>query len=304
MPFDDLGNEWEGGSDFKYEFQTQIPPSKRTWPPPREHLLAAQKTWLTKFLRGRKYQISIKNLEFDSGELVVRNLPAFLKPAKLILPSPLLSTDVRFNINGQVLERSFYFIPMPVLVQYYQKLIHQYRKVLRKDKIKGYRNNHFFIRFGKWSGASKFGLGVGGSYEEPDEWASYGKRYEAGVSVYGVHRHREGKGWVLNSLNQKEALHNVGRDYWSDMLGRALKNRPIFLLRGDLVTLEDSEKRLHMIYGSDGEPLLVPGSIKVIRKLTPWEVFLSESGSPIKTQFGWKASSSKVAFRYLYNFGR
>jgi len=299
MPIDEFENDWAYvRGNFMYEFQTQTAPRKRIWPPPKEQILAAQKAWSLGVLKGKKYHIG--SLRHNGGKLSAGSIPAFFKPRNQYLPSRLFEAQVFFDLNGKITD--VYppdAIPMPKLILQYQKAIHKARKGLRKDKVKGYRNNKFFVRFGKWSGASKFGLGSGGSYEEPDEWASYGKNYEAGVSVYHVERQREGKGWVLQNVNQREALHSVGGDYWRDMLGRALKNRKIFLLRGDLVTIEDNNGKKYMVYGSDGEPLLVPESIQIIKKLSPWEVRLSEGSPPIKTQFGWKTAAQKLASDYL-----
>jgi len=276
---DKHGNKWrEVSGRVEYEFEPDVPPSRRTWPPRQDHIKTAELAMLRNGYKTDKSDL----LQVVEGEKLVRycvQVPAFLPPNKSGV-SRIAPVKVQLDLRGLVVDkRPSDCVPLPSLVARYARFIHQGRKTVRRDTLKGYFKSGFYVRFGAWSGPSTFGLVT--NNEDYDEWSELGKRHEMGVSVYGVRRIR-GR-WVLEDIDRSQAVYGVG-DYWEHMLGSVLRNRPLYLVRGVPIAIEDSQNpdKPYLAKGSDGEPLLELDSVHKVQQLNPYEVFVidtkSESG--------------------------
>jgi hypothetical protein len=120
-----------------------------------------------------------------------------------------------------------------------------------------------FLRIGKLSGRSKVGLGK--------EWTDEtGQIYESGMSVYFLRNRKN-----IIYPNRRRAQYGIGGNYFEHMfnevLNKQIENEEIHIVSGKLIPIiEEIEDRVVKTFdvGSDGEPLLEPSSVKVIRKLT------------------------------------
>lgn len=140
---------------------------------------------------------------------------------------------------------------------------------------KGY--THTFIRFGKFGlGASKVQLG--------DEWKrETGKMLEPGLSVYFVTQ--MGDKWNVEPVDRRKASYQIGSSYFTDMVFDnflpAIANDEVYIIRAELIPLEwvanDDAREETVLYktyetGSDGEPVVEPNTIQIIKTLDTDEV--------------------------------
>lgn len=147
---------------------------------------------------------------------------------------------------------------------------------VRTDYKMEHPDDHLFIRFGKYSGASKFGLG--------SEWRQEtGKMLEPGLSVYFVEK--LGDSWNIEPPQRSRAMYHVDSDYFPDMLFDnfmpAIANDEVYILKGKLIPREEIHydegygydiKWLTYETGSDGEPVIDESAITVVQTLTTDEV--------------------------------
>lgn len=146
----------------------------------------------------------------------------------------------------------------------------------RVDYMMEHPDDHLFIRFGKYSGASKFGLG--------SEWQQEtGKMLEPGLSVYFVNK--KGDTWNIEPPQRNRAMYHVDGDYFKDMLYnnflKPIANDQVYILKGKLLPREEvyyddayGEDIRWITYevGSDGEPVIDESAITVVQTLTTDEV--------------------------------
>ena len=125
-----------------------------------------------------------------------------------------------------------------------------------------------YLRIGQnINSASRFSLDM--------EWQQEtGKRYESGVSAYFVKR--TGKGYEITYPDQRRALYKL-ENYFNNMFLRVLSqpicDGQIYIVKGNLIEISntDMDPEIYTDYkefltyavGSDGEPLLEPGTVTI-----------------------------------------
>lgn len=120
-----------------------------------------------------------------------------------------------------------------------------------------------FLRIGIPRGLSKVGL--------DSEWKKEtGKLLESGTSVYML-----GSDNSIRYPDESRASYGIGANYFEHMfnsvLDKEIENGNIFVVTGELIpTIEEHEDFVLKTYevGSDGEPLLIPNTIKIVKKLS------------------------------------
>lgn len=162
-----------------------------------------------------------------------------------------------------------------------------------------------YVRFGQAQTCSGCWLGQ-----------DFDRKGELGLSVYQARRligspgdwpikspntyfrikKRPGEYFEIARPNTRQAIYQIGSDYWEHMLGMyARANRPIHLLTGKLAEIElydRDEDRVftHAPHGADGEPLLDPGSVRVVKALEPWQIL---AGGKLADEYGnWNEEES------------
>lgn len=120
-----------------------------------------------------------------------------------------------------------------------------------------------YLRIGVPRGSSKVGLG--------DEWAQEtGRILESGTSVYML-----GTDGSLRYPDKRRASYAIRGNYFEYMFNEVLNDEirkgNIFVVTGDLIPIvEEHEDFVLKTFdvGSDGEPVLIPSSIKIVKKLS------------------------------------
>jgi hypothetical protein len=108
-----------------------------------------------------------------------------------------------------------------------------------------------------------------------------GKTSERGLSCYFVER--LGPDYVVEPVRASQASYQLPKTYFRDMVEvflPAIANDQVWLLRGDLIPLPPYRYERYpepvvvhdYATGSDGEPVLAPGSVRVVKRLTEAEV--------------------------------
>ena len=134
---------------------------------------------------------------------------------------------------------------------------------------------HLFIRFGKYDETTRSRVGLNQEFKNDVMW---GKSQENGLSVYFVKKY--GKYYEVQSPNLKQARYQTGgtREYFQHMLWevfiKPIANDEVYIVTDDLLPVErlyeNSEGEFIFItydIGSDGEPLLDPGTVKVVKQI-------------------------------------
>jgi len=130
-----------------------------------------------------------------------------------------------------------------------------------------------YLRIGQnINSASRFGL--------DSEWQQEtGKRYEGGVSAYFLRE--TGKGYEISYPDKRRASYRL-ENYFSNMFLNVLQQPicegQIYIVKGKLIEIPNiemdpeiySEYKEFLTYdtGSDGEPLLEPGTVSIIETIT------------------------------------
>lgn len=156
------------------------------------------------------------------------------------------------------------------------------KKVIKTQRlIDNEKGSQLFLKIGnKINSASKFGLGA--------EWEQEtGKHYESGVSCYFLSK--SGDKYNISKPDQSRAdygLKNYFVNMFTDVLLIPICLGQINVVKGELETVysqemaewyseqypEEIEKEtefLDYLTGTDGEPLLVPGTVSVIETIDP-----------------------------------
>lgn len=267
-------------------------PTRRRWPPPGSDLVKVEK-YLAKNWRavagsllfsGADLTVTKFNMKVDerrvltkpSGDLGFR-LPLLFRTTQWVgIPSFMAhvgSGVVWLNTKGQVTQIENHSKD-PVLLPLWFSIARDF--VLSNqsniETLMDYRalSSNVYIRFGRWRGTSRVFLDPEGEKHGPD---GFDRKFEAGVSVFSVTPRLTG-GFVLERPRADQALYSIGTNYLEYMAKRSkrsIANGHLFLLRGDWVNLDGRR-----IYGADGEPVLEPGTIQIIKKLKPEEVFIGD----------------------------
>jgi len=138
-------------------------------------------------------------------------------------------------------------------------------------------NKDMFLRIGDFGKSSKFGL--------DSEWQKEtGKNYESGVSSYFLRPYKDG--YMISKPLQSQADYGL-KDYFENMFTNVLFD-PIMvgninIVHGNLIPVYSKEAEEYFsdlekteysefydyLTGTDGEPLLEVGTVKLIKKINP-----------------------------------
>lgn len=121
-----------------------------------------------------------------------------------------------------------------------------------------------YLRIGQWSGPSRCFL-RGARQQLHHEADDHERLFEAGVSVLRVKP--TPSGWRVEAPDRTQALYGLHRDYISQLLA-ARAGQPLFIVQGQPVMVAQGDEAegeaLTPALGADGEPLLEPGSLRVV----------------------------------------
>jgi len=132
-----------------------------------------------------------------------------------------------------------------------------------------------FIRFGKFDETTRSRVGLDQEFTKDVMW---GKTSENGLSVYFTKKY--GKYYEIESPAFGHARYQTGgsREYFQHMLWevfiRPIANDEVYIVTGNLLPVEQLQENsegefIFVTYdtGSDGEPLLDPESVKIVKQL-------------------------------------
>jgi hypothetical protein len=164
-----------------------------------------------------------------------------------------------------------------------------------------------FLRFGAFGpSASRVRLD-----EEFRSEVLGGKNFEAGLSVYTAYQLGGGR-MELEVPNLRAAAYHVkAGEYLQDMLAgfvRAIQRDEVYLVTGRVVSVEhvyfDDGREEQVLaqdalLGSDGEPLLDPSTVRVVRRFEDWsaldKVLVGEARRPIGDVRLWYGRTLRAA---------
>jgi len=178
-------------------------------------------------------------------------------------------SQVLFKVDGSIEPVSPKFQPHPDELEEAQSYWKKYRKTLQR-RLQHF-SGEYYLRAGEWSDVSKVFL------DDDTLEGGYGsdrvteRRFEEGVSVLRVTPRLEG-GWYVKGPDPREAIYHIGGNYLTQFFKGFSKGRKMFLVQGKRVKLDGE-----FLYGSDGEPLLEPGTLKKVTTLTLEDLYLSKN---------------------------
>lgn len=260
-------------------------PSRRPWPPRAQDLKQIE-TLLKKNVGQISHPLTIAStaVNLKSGQVIEHRI-RFEKngDANLWLPDlrqggptaptdrrwaySILGSQVLISPRGQVKRLPTDRILLPSYLKAALTWLKSNAPALETHRQRGSFKG-LYIRFGKWSGASKVFLDYDREDLQPGE--RFDRRYEAGVSVVHAQPRPTG-GYNLIKPDPRQAIYHTGGNYLADLV-RRYRNAPIFLVDGKRVVIDNTP-----IFGADGEPLLEPDSIRIVAQLDPSEVFIGDS---------------------------
>ena len=157
----------------------------------------------------------------------------------------------------------------------YELLFENQENIIRYDPR--LKQENLFIRFGKFGlEPSKIRLD-----SEFIQDVIGGKKSESGLSVYFAEQN--GSTYNIEPPDRKRARYMLDGSYFNDMLQSflpAIANEEVYLLKGQLIensyNVYDDAYAQEIEYheyetGSDGEPLLMPETIKIIKTFSTEE---------------------------------
>lgn len=134
---------------------------------------------------------------------------------------------------------------------------------------------HLFIRFGRYDETTRSRVGLDSEFRNDMMW---GKTRENGLSVYFVKKY--GKYYEIQAPNHSRARYSTGgsREYFQHMLWelfiKPIANDEVYIVTGELLPVESLQENsdgefVFITYdvGSDGEPLLDPETVKVVKQI-------------------------------------